>query len=111
MTHPPNAIPSNATPGSTPSANASILRHRAGVLRELALTIERASAMSLDRDAGAETWAGVRPLLCHNVLLTNLLQVHGAVEDLRWNAWQLERRANEIDAAVRLLQATTGGGW
>jgi len=111
MPDPPNATPTSTSPAGTSSANASILRHRAGVLRELALTIERTSAMSLDRDAGAETWAGVRPLLCHNVLLTNLLQVHGAVEDLRWNAWQLERRANEIDAAVRLLQAATGGGW
>jgi hypothetical protein len=108
MPDPPNAGP---PPATTPSANASILRHRAGVLRDLAITIERASAMSLDRDAGADTWLGVRPLLCHNVLLTNLMQVHGAVEDLRWNAWQLERRANEIDAAARLLQAATGGGW
>ena len=61
--------------------------------------------MSLDRDAGADTWLGARPLLCHNVLLANLMQVHGAVDDLRWHAWQLERRANEIDAAARLLQA------
>jgi len=37
--------------------------------------------------------------------------VHGAVDDLRWSAWQLERRANEIDAAARLLQAPTSGGW
>ena len=110
MPDPPNAGLSQPL-ATTPSANASILRHRAGVLRDLAITIERASAMSLDRDAGADTWLGVRPLLCHNVLLTNLMQVHGAVEDLRWNAWQLERRANEIDAAARLLQAATGGGW
>ena len=111
MTEPPHDIPPDRTPGSTPSAQASILRHRAGVLRELAMTIERTSVMSLDRDAGVETWAGVRPLLCHNVLLSNLMQVHGAVDDLRWSAWQLERRANEIDAAARLLHAATGGGW
>ena len=104
-------VPANATPASAPSASASILRHRAGVLRDLAATIERSTAMSLDRDAGADTWLGVRPLLCHNVLLANLMQVHGAVEDLRWNAWQLERRANEIDSATRLLQAPTSGAW
>jgi hypothetical protein len=87
-------VPSTAT-----SANATMLRQRAGILRDLATTIERTSAMSLDHDAGDDTWRGARPLLCHNVLLTNLLQVHGAVDDLRWSAWQLERRANEIDAA------------
>ncbi len=101
---PPNSVPPNSVPPDS-GANASILRHRAGVLRELAATIERASAMSLDRDAGSDTWVGARPLLCHNVLVTNLMQVHGAVDDLRWRAWQLERRANEIDAAMRLLAA------
>jgi len=109
-------IPTNATSANTPAsgsspANASMLRHRAGVLRELAGTIEATEAMSLDRHAGDDTWRGVRPLLCHNVLVTNLMQVHGAVEDLRWSAWQLERRANEIEAAARLLQAASGGGW
>ena len=111
MTVPPNSTPAGTPSASAPAANASVLRHRAGVLRELAGTIERTTAMSLDRDAGADTWAGARPLLCHNVLLSNLMQVHGAVEDLRWRAWQLERRANEIDAAALLLQAPTGGAW
>ena len=111
MTVPPNSTPAGTPSANAPAANASILRHRAGVLRELAGTIERTTAMSLDRDAGTDTWAGARPLLCHNVLLSNLMQVHGAVDDLRWRAWQLERRANEIDAAALLLQAPTGGAW
>jgi len=110
MTVPDHATSASLSP-NTLAADASILRHRAGVLRDLAATIERSSAMSLDRDAGTDTWLGARPLLCHNVLLTNLMQVHGAVDDLRWSAWQLERRANEIDAAARLLQAPTSGGW
>jgi len=110
MTVPDHATSASLSP-NTLAADASVLRPRAGVLRELAATIERSSAMSLDRDAGADTWLGARPLLCHNVLLTNLMQVHGAVDDLRWSAWQLERRANEIDAAARLLQAPTSGGW
>lgn len=111
MTIPANATSANTPPSGSSPANASMLRHRAGVLRELATTIEGASAMSLDRAAGDDTWRGARPLLCHNVLLTNLMQVHGAVDDLRWSAWQLERRANEIDAAARLLQAASGAGW
>ena len=92
-------------------ANASTLRHRAAVLRELAATIDSATAMTLDRDAGADTWVGGRPLLCHNVLVANLMQVHGAIDDLRSRAWQLERRANEIDAAARVVAAATGTGW
>lgn len=91
-----------ATPMGNPAA-ASTLRHRAGVLRDLARTIEHASVMSLDGAAGDDTWRGPKPLLCHNVLVTNLMQLHAAVDDLRWQAWQLERRANEIDAATRLL--------
>ena len=109
MTVPHNAINVPAT--GIAAVNASILRHRAGVLRELAGTIERTAAMSLDRDAGADTWIGARPLLCHNVLVTNLMQIHGAVDDLRWRAWQLERQADEIDAAGPLHQSPATGTW
>lgn len=67
--------------------------------------------MSLDAVAGDDTWRGARPLLCHNVLVSNLVQLHGAVEDLRWTAWQLERRANELDAVARLIAADGTGVW
>jgi hypothetical protein len=81
-------------------ATSSRLRTRARALRDLASTIERTPAMSLDQAAGDDTWRGQRPLLCHNVLVANLAQLHGAVDDLRWRAWQLERQANEHDAAT-----------
>ncbi len=99
-----------ATPMGNP-ATASTLRHRAGVLRNLALTIEHAAVMSLDVAAGDDTWRGARPLLCHNVLVTNQMQLHAAVENLRRQAWQFERRANEIDAAARVLASASNGAW
>jgi hypothetical protein len=98
-----------ATPMGNP-ATASALRHRAGVLRHLALSIEQSSVMSLDVAAGDDTWRGARPMLCHDVLVTNLAQLHGAVDDLRWQAWQFERRANEIDA-VHVLAGARDRSW
>ncbi len=86
-------------------ANSSQLRSRARGLRDLASTIERTPAMSLDQTAGDDTWRGQRPLLCHNVLVANLAQLHGAIDDLRWRAWQLERQANELDAVASAAAA------
>ena len=80
------------------SATPSTLRQRAAALRTLATAIERTPAMSLEHLAGDDTWRGPRPLLCHNVLVANLAQVHAAIEDLRVQAWSLERQAHELEA-------------
>ncbi len=81
------------------SATPSTLRQRAAALRALATTIEGTPAMSLEHLAGDETWRGPRPQLCQSVLIANLAQLHAAVDDLRSQAWHLEREANELERA------------
>lgn len=93
------------------TATSSTLHHRAATLRALASAIERTPATTLEQFAGDDTWRGERPLLCHNVLVANLAQLHSAVDDLRAHAWQLERQARELDAAALQAPAldTQGG--
>jgi hypothetical protein len=84
---------------TTPTnANAIGLHHRAATLRALATAIERTPATTLEHAAGDDTWRGERPLLCRNVLIANLAQIHAAADDLRLHAWQLEREARAMDA-------------
>ena len=85
-----------STTGMT--ATSSTLHHRAATLRALATAIERTPATTLEHLAGDDTWRGQRPLLCHNVLLANLAQLHSAADDLRAHAWQLERQARDLEA-------------
>lgn len=94
------------------TATSSSLHHRAATLRALAATIERTPATSLERFAGDETWRGPRPLLCRNVLVANLAQLHGAADDLRGHAWRLERQARDLDAAAsfQVPAIVTGSG-
>jgi hypothetical protein len=82
------------------TATSSTLHHRAATLRALADAIERTPATTLEHLAGDDTWRGERPLLCHNVLVANLAQLHAAADDLRAHAWQLERQARDLDAAA-----------
>ena len=90
----------------TPSATSMALRHRAAALRSLASAIEATPAMSLEHFAGDDTWRGPRPLLCRNILIANLAQLHASVDDLRSRAWALERQARELDAvAIAALRA------
>lgn len=79
--------------------NPAQLRARARHLRHLARTIETTPAMYLDHLAGDETWRGPRPRLCRDLLERNLAQLHRAVDDLRWHAYLLERRAQAAEAA------------
>jgi len=93
------------------TATSSTLHHRAATLRALATAIERTPATTLQQLAGDDTWRGDRPLLCHNVLVANLAQIHSAADDLRAYAWQLERQARDLDAAALQVPALdTGAG-
>jgi hypothetical protein len=58
--------------------------------------------MSLERFATVDTWRGPRPLECVQLLQRAQHRLYEAAEDLRRVAWLLERRADDIDAAVRL---------
>ena len=87
------------------TATSSTLHHRAATLRALAAAIERTPATMLEQLAGDDTWRGDRPLLCRNVLVANLAQIHSAADDLRAYAWQLERQARDLDAAALQVPA------
>lgn len=88
------------------TALTSTLHHRAATLRALAATIERTPATTLEQLAGDDTWRGPRPLLCRNILVANLAQLHAAADDLRQHAWRLERQARELEAAAALQLPT-----
>ncbi len=77
------------------------LRQRASHLRQLSDAIENSPVMSLDCHGGGDTWRGPRADLCRATLATNQHQLHGAVEDLRWQAHQFDRRAEELEAIAR----------
>ncbi|HEY5664225.1 MAG TPA: hypothetical protein VIS05_09335 [Ilumatobacter sp.] len=95
--------PSTPCPPST-LAHASLLRQRAGHLRDLALSIERALVMVLDDATGpgdAAAWTDARGRLCRRMLEHNLHQLHQAADDLRATALRLRRRADDLELANR----------
>ena len=85
------------------AAEAIALHRRAHHLRSVAEAIEHTPAMTLDRDAGVDTWRGPGPDLCRILLTANLHQLHGAVDQLRHLAHGLDRAAADLEAEVALL--------
>jgi len=83
-----------------PTGAAAELRRRAGHLRSLASAIEHLSVLALDGHAGDDTWRGRRPALCREVLSTNQHQLLLAADQLRTRAIDLERQADQLDAAA-----------
>ncbi|NND76504.1 MAG: hypothetical protein HKN44_16020 [Ilumatobacter sp.] len=83
-------------------AAADHYRRRARRLRSLALRIEHSFAMQLDSFAGDDTWRGRRPGLCRTTLRSNQRQLHHAADQLRWQAFLFDRRADQLDAAAAL---------
>jgi hypothetical protein len=84
------------------TAEASVLRQRAGALREVASAIEASPVFDLDRDAGELTWQGARPRLCESLLSTCRRQLRDAIRSLHWQARTFEQRATELEATERL---------
>jgi hypothetical protein len=72
------------------------LRQRAHHLRELAEAIENSPVMRLDRHGDEDTWRGRRPDLCRATLAANQHQLYAAADRLRWDAYRLERHADEL---------------
>lgn len=75
---------------------ASVLRHRAAVLREFAEAVERADVFTLDRRG--RPGESRREALCRRMLARNLEQLLRAADDLRDAAWRFEVRAAHLDA-------------
>ena len=81
------------------------LRERAAALRVIAARLEATPLLSLDGAAGPDTW--VCPAADEYVTHLHRYQfdVLQAADDLRWEAWQLEVRANDLEA--QLLRSAT----
>jgi hypothetical protein len=86
------------------SAEAERLRWRCVELRRLADAIERTPLLSLERHAGPETWRSAAADECRAELSADQARLLHAAEDLRWAAWQLERRAAELEALDALAR-------
>lgn len=80
---------------------ASVLRQRAGHLRDLADTIERSLVMDLADRADGASWTGKRAELCIDMLDRNIQQLYQAADDLRVTAFRFRQRADDLDAAAR----------
>lgn len=78
------------------------LRWRCDELRRLAERIERTPLLALDQHAGRDTWRSPAADECRAELATDQARLLLAADDLRWTAWQFERRADELDALARL---------
>lgn len=79
----------------------SVLRQRAGHLRELASAIERSLVMRLDDAGDTSSWTTNRGRLCRRMLDRNLHQLHQAAEDLLETAIRFRQRADELDLIHR----------
>lgn len=76
---------------------ASVLRHRAGELRDLADAIERATVFTLDTGSEPGAPGSRRAALCRRLLARNLHQLLQAADDLRDTAWRYHVRAAHLD--------------
>jgi hypothetical protein len=81
--------------------HASVLRQRAATLRDLAGSLERSIATTLDELTGADTWSTPRARLCEAMLARNLHQLHRAADDLRDTAFRMQARAGELEHSLR----------
>jgi hypothetical protein len=84
------------------STAADTLRQRAASLRALASTIENTPMNTLGSALGPDVWMGPTPQRCRERVehFRRVFLQHA--DNLRWRARQLERRAENIDAADRI---------
>jgi hypothetical protein len=92
----------------TPDPRAHHLRRRAQHLRRLADAIEATPAMSLERFAADDTWAGARPHLCRTLLANGQQRLHAAADDLRMHAHRLDRDADDLEVISRAAGSPAG---
>lgn len=91
------------------ASTAQHLRNRAWRVRAIAQHLDSAPLLSLDVYAGTDTWQCAAADEFLLAIMSFQDQVLGAAEDLRWQAWDLEQRAERqeaADAAELLLGAT-----
>jgi len=75
-------------------------RRRAADLRRLAAQLESVPLAEVESWAGPDTWTSPGADECRSLLARDRQRVDHAVDDLRHEAWTLERRAEAVDAAA-----------
>jgi len=76
-----------------PDQHPGQLRHRAEMLRRMAIRLDSIGAAALLAWAGPETWDSPRAELCRELLRCNLEQITHAQQHLRVSARALDERA------------------
>ncbi len=80
------------------------LRHRAEMLRRLAIRLDSIRAGDLLAIAGVDTWDSPRAELCRELLRSNLAQIDEAGRQLRNGARSLEDQAAAADTAAVIIR-------
>lgn len=86
------------------------LRRRAAELRRLATAIEAATVMRLDQHAGEATVRAPRFDELLDRLRRTQHDMYTSADELRFSAYHLELRADEVDAAALRQAALAAGG-
>ena len=81
-------------------------RRRAAELRTLAERLDDSPVLTLHRWAGPETWTSPRVEQCRAQLEVDQARIRDAADQLRSEAWRLERRAEDLEAAATLAPPT-----
>lgn len=85
---------------ASPHQHPTQLRHRAEMLRRLAIRLDSIRARDLLALAGPDTWDSPRAELCRELLRSNLAQIDEAGRRLRTDARLLDDRAAIAEAAA-----------
>lgn len=86
------------------------LRNRAWGARAIAARLDSAPVLSLERFCGTDTWQCPAADEFFLTILMYQQRLLGAVEDLRWQALVLERRAEDLEAADAAAAALASAG-
>lgn len=84
------------------SPAADRFRQRATALASLARAIQRCGAVTVQLDAGPDTWVGPSPQACLDDLRARRGQLLQQADALLTEARRFLRRADELDAAAAL---------
>ena len=75
-------------------------RRRAAELRRLADRLDDSPVLTLHQWAGPETWTSPRVDQCRDQLRVDQSLIRDAADQLRTEAWRLQRRAEDLEAAA-----------
>ena len=84
-------------------------RRRAAELRRLADRLDDSPVLTLHQWAGPETWTSPRVEQCRDELALDQIRIRAAAEQLRSEAWRLQRRAEDLEVAAAVAAVAAPG--